>query len=109
MSVESRSASSGLLLKLGGSTLFTVLLLAMVEWSAGLFVEPRVAREIVGDAVSRTVTYIEVNPAPLARDVNLLWRNEPGARKTQPVNPRAYGTSDEWTIENNSRGYRGPE
>src|SRR6185369_9606928 len=50
-----------------------------------------------------------LNPAPIVADADLLWRNEPGARKTQPVNPRPFGRSDTWTIENNSEGFRGPE
>lgn len=98
-----------LLWKIGASFTLTLVLLAIVEFVAGFFVAPMVAQEIPGDAVSRTVTYIEVNPAPLERDVELLWRNVPGARKTQPVNPRAFGRNDMWTIENNSLGYRGPE
>ena len=91
------------------SIVLTIVLLVLVEIVAGFFVPPLVAREIPGDAVSRTVTYIQVNPAPLERDVDLLWRNVPNARKTQLVNPQAFGRADEWTIENNSLGLRGPE
>jgi lysophospholipase L1-like esterase len=51
----------------------------------------------------------EVNPSPLVTDAYLLWRNKPGARKTQPMNPAAAGRRATWTVENNTRGYRGPE
>jgi len=97
------------LVKVAASALLTAILLVVVELVAGFFAAPPTAREIPGDAVSRTVTYIEVNPAPLMRDVDLLWRNVAGVRKTQPVNPRAFGRDDQWTIENNSLGFRGPE
>lgn len=99
----------GALLQVGAGLVLTVLLLAALEFAAGFLVEAPHPQEILGDAVSRTVTWLEVNPAPLVRDADLLWRNEPGARKTQPVNPRAFGRDDTWTIENNSEGFRGPE
>lgn len=104
-----RARSPGTLLLFGLSAGFTLFLLILVDIVAGLFVGPETPREIAGDSVSRTVTYIEVNPAPLERDVDLLWRNVPNARKTQPVNPRAFGTNEQWTIENDSLSFRGPE
>lgn len=102
----------GVLLQVLAGTAVTVLLLVVVEVIAGFFVAKPTAAlppEIPGDTVSRTLTYLEVNPAPLARDVDLLWRNEPGARKTQPMNPQMFGSQETWTIENNSLGFRGPE
>ena len=99
----------GALLQVGAGLAVTALLLAMLEFGAGFFVEAPHPQEILGDTVSRTVTWLELNPAPLVRDVDLLWRNQPGARKTQPVNPRPFGREDTWTIENNSEGFRGPE
>lgn len=104
-----RSGGPSLLLKLSASAVLTAALMLVLEFVAGFFVAPPQPKEIPGDVVSRTVTYIEVNPAPLVRDVDLLWRNEPGARKTQLVNPQAFSRADQWTIENNSEGYRGPE
>lgn len=104
-----RRGPAFLLLGLGFSAVLTVVLGLVLEFAAGFLVEPLRAREITGDAVSRTVTYIEVNPAPLVRDADLLWRNQPGVRKTQLVNPKAFGRNDEWTIENNSEAFRGPE
>jgi lysophospholipase L1-like esterase len=96
-----------------GVLLVTATLLALVEIAAGFFVEqakpPAPTPEIPGDTVSRTVTWLEVNPAPLVRDAELLWRNEPNARKTQPVNPQPWGANLTWTIENNSEGFRGAE
>jgi len=97
------------LLTAGASVVLALGLLALVELVAGFFVEPVRPRQDLGDAVSVTLSQLEVNPVPLARDVDLLWRNEPGARKTQPVIPQAFGRSDQWTLENNSEGFRGPE
>lgn len=59
--------------------------------------------------MSKTLTSLEINAAPLVRDAELLWRNEPNARKSQLVNPQAFGRNDAWTIQNNSEGFRGPE
>jgi lysophospholipase L1-like esterase len=96
-----------------GVLLVTAALLALVEIAAGFFVEraqpPTPTPEIPGDTVSRTLTWLELNPAPLVRDADLLWRNEPNARKTQPVNPQPWGANLTWTIENNSEGFRGAE
>ena len=65
------------------------------------------------DYVATTLTGLELapelNPSPLVQDPFVLWRNKPLARKTQPVNPAAFGRQDTWTIENDSEGYRGPE
>jgi len=98
-----------LFLAAGASVLFAIALLLLLEFAAGFIADPVHPQEIEGDSVSRTVTWLELNPAPLVRDVDLLWRNEPNARKTQPVNPKAYGRDDHWTIENNSDGFRGSE
>lgn len=49
------------------------------------------------------------NPSPLVLDRFTLWRNRPGARRTQPINPRPYGSDASWTIEIDARGYRGPQ
>lgn len=96
-----------------GVAIVTGALLAAIELGAGFFVTeappPAPTPEIPGDTVSRTLTWLELNPAPLLRDADLLWRNEPKARKTQPVNPQPFGRDDFWTIENNSEGLRGPE
>jgi lysophospholipase L1-like esterase len=104
-----KASRSVLFLATGASILFAVVLLLLVEYVAGFLVGPVHPQEIPGDAVSRTVTWLELNPAPLVRDVDLLWRNEPGARKTQLVNPIKFGRRNEWTIENNSEGMRGAE
>jgi lysophospholipase L1-like esterase len=99
----------GVLLQVAAGLVVTVVLLAAMEFTAGFFVEHGTQPEIPGDTVSRTVTWIDVNPAPLVRDVDLLWRNKPGINKTLPVNPKPFGRDDQWTIENNSEGFRGPE
>jgi|SRR5579862_3371344 len=49
------------------------------------------------------------NPVPLVRDTTVLWRNMPGAERTQPVNPRADEHPAAWTLRNSSEGFRGDE
>jgi lysophospholipase L1-like esterase len=102
-----------LLAQTGGVLLVTIALLLLIELGAGLVVGQRPTAaptlQIPDDTVSRTLTWLELNPAPLVRDADLLWRNEPGARKSQLVNPQPFGRNDAWTIQNNSEGFRGPE
>ncbi len=109
----SAGARPGILAQTAGILLVTGVLLALIEVAAGFVVgqrqPPAPTPEIPGDTVSRTLTWLELNPAPLVRDVDLLWRNEPGVRKTQPMNPQPWDHQDSWTIENNSDGLRGPE
>src|SRR5262249_26953744 len=70
-----------------------------------------VIRNPEGDYVSDAVRGPRLtNLAPLVDDDELLWRNEPGARRRQPVNPSEFGHEDAtWMIENNWEGFRGPE
>ena len=56
------------------------------------------------DAVSQTLGWLDLNLAPLDKDVDFLWRNRPDVQKRQPVNPQAFGRHDEWTIVSNARG-----
>ena len=91
----------------------TVILLAAAEFLGGRLLA---AKGLVGgdDFIANAVLGIRLaphrNPAPLVEDPGLMWRNEPLARRRQPVNPRALGDEDAiWTIANGSRGYRGPE
>lgn len=93
-------------------------LLLVAEGAARLVVGPPPAgpRPMGGggeDYVSNTLTGLdiapELNPTPLVTDPFVLWWSKPGARKTQPVNPRPFGGTDTWTIENDSGGFRGPE
>jgi len=99
--------------QLAGVVLVTVVMLALIELGAGLMLgarqPPAKTPEMPGDTVSRTLAWLEINPAPLVRDADLLWRNEPNARKTQPMNPQPWGRNDTWTVENDSEGFRGPE
>jgi lysophospholipase L1-like esterase len=90
--------------------------LGAIEVACGVFVppepvavQPAALRNVAGDAVSKTLMGINLNPAPLVADVDLLWRNKPLASKTQPVNPRRFGRNDTWSIAINSEGFRGPE
>ena len=107
------SPTQGALLQIAAALVLTVVLLAAIELLSGIFVARRTQTELAHydpeDTVSRTLAWLAINPAPLIKDVDLLWRNEPLARKTLPVNPRAFGRDDSWTIENNQEGFRGPE
>jgi lysophospholipase L1-like esterase len=105
-----------LVAKTAVSALLTVLLLAAIEFSAGFFVlrhdsgaaDDRI-HAIKGDAVSTTLAYLWLNPTPLREDPYLLWSNQPNATRTRFVDPQAFGSTTQWTIENNSQGFRGPE
>jgi len=93
--------------------LVTGLLLAVVEAGAHFLVaaETRDALRLVtgDDAVSQTLAYLEINLAPLDKDVDFLWRNHPNTDKRQLVNPQRFGRQDEWTIVSNARGFRATE
>jgi lysophospholipase L1-like esterase len=52
---------------------------------------------------------LEDNPAPLVADLDFLWRNEPGAAKTGPVNPRGIDDHTTWTARIDDDGFRGPD
>ncbi len=91
---------------------FAALLLAGLNLLAGFFVARQAGPAIpdqAGDTVAHTLAYLDINPAPLVPDVDLLWRNEPGARRVRDVNPRPWGVEPKWAIDNNSEGFRGPE
>ena len=93
--------------------LVTGLLLAVVEVGAHFLVaaQSRDALRLVEgeDAVSQTLAFLDLNLAPLDKDVDLLWRNRPNTDKVQPVNPQPFGRHDEWTIVSNARGFRSVE
>lgn len=95
------------------SLVATLVALAVVELAAGLLLRVRgdtaPPRLIAGDTVSNALFHLDLNPAPIRSDPDLLWSNEPNARKTQPVNPRPLGREPTWTAEINSEGFRGPE
>ncbi|MFT5041776.1 MAG: hypothetical protein ACI8TX_002754, partial [Hyphomicrobiaceae bacterium] len=114
VSLSSRQPSAtkpgpGLFVKLTASSLLTAGILIGLEFGAGFIVSPQQRVQLPDDAVSRTIAYLDVNPVPLATDADVLWRNKPGSSKTQPVNPEAFGRRDQWTLKNNSDGFRGPE
>jgi lysophospholipase L1-like esterase len=84
-------------------------LLVLVEVGARVLTaapSPDVLRTVEGDAVSTTLEFLDINLAPLDKDVDFLWRNRPNVEKRQPVNPRSFGRADEWTIVSNARGFR---
>jgi lysophospholipase L1-like esterase len=103
----------GALLVATASVVGTLVLLGVAELGAGLLLrvrgeEPQPAG-LPGDAVSDALARLDINPAPVRADPDLLWSNEPNARKTQPVNPRPLGREPAWTAEINSEGFRGAE
>ena len=95
---------AGFALQLVAGIVVLVGLLAAVEYACGRFVHQgtRLERNMEwlkrtageGDSVETMIkvleTYPAVNPSPLVTDVFLLWRNEPLAHKTQPVNPQPF-------------------
>jgi lysophospholipase L1-like esterase len=93
--------------------LVTALLLAGVETGARFLVaaESRDALRLVKgeDTVSQTLVWLDLNLAPLDKDVDFLWRNRPSIEKRQPMNPQRFERRDEWTIVNNARGFRSVE
>lgn len=63
-------------------------------------------RRAGGDYVELTKVTLATNAVPLIWDTQLLWRNEPGARRTQPVNPQILGHDDAWTLLIDAEGFR---
>jgi len=86
---------------------------AAIEFVAGFFLPTQEVisgrRSSEEDTVSATLAWLWINPTPLREDPDFLWRNQPLATRTQLINPQAFGSTAEWTIQNNSRGFRGPE
>jgi lysophospholipase L1-like esterase len=95
------------------SVVLTILLFAAIEFAAGFLLLPResISADSASedDSVSATLAWLWINPAPLREDPDFLWRNQPLAKRKQFINPQPFGTEAEWTIENNSSGFRGPE
>jgi lysophospholipase L1-like esterase len=109
---------AGIALQIVAGAIVTVLLLLGAEGVARLIVGTPASRSLpiggtgedyVNDTLSGLDVAPELNPTPLVSDAFVLWWNKPGARKTQPVNPRPFGGAATWTIENDAMGFRGPE
>jgi lysophospholipase L1-like esterase len=113
VSATRRSRFFSLLAKLAVSVVLTILLFAAIEFAAGFLLLPResISADSASedDSVSATLAWLWINPAPLREDPDFLWRNQPLAKRKQSINPQPLGTEAEWTIENNSSGFRGPE
>src|SRR5262249_4768400 len=104
----------GVLIQLVAALVVTMLLIAGIEFVSGYLVpDENSLASVKDDYVATTIKVLElapdINPTPLVTDQRLLWRNKPGAHKTQAVNPQILDHPADWTIDNNSRGYRGPE
>jgi lysophospholipase L1-like esterase len=111
--------ASGAWIQLGAALLVAIALLAVVESSARLALR-LLAQSSSGAASGEAADFVEAtiagselaperNPAPLVSDRYLLWRNQPLAQRTQPINPRPYGRDESWSLAIDSRGHRGPE
>ena len=107
----------GVLTGLVVAALVLVLLPGAIEGAAWLVLRvagDRVEARQAGSDDYVTITlnglrmFPDANAVPLIMDPVLLWRNEPLATKTQPINPEIYGKPSDWTIANNERGFRGP-
>src|SRR5579862_8534810 len=110
------SRTRRLIVQLVAAGIVTVILLALIELLSGFILgadrtppPPKSLRLTDNDAVSSTLAWIDINPVPLVKDVNLLWRNQPLATRTQLINPKVFGRDDKWNIQINSEGFRGPE
>lgn len=95
------------------AVVIATLLFTGAEWGAGAYLARRQAELLAANAalaqrdfVSGVLAWMDVNPVPLAPDPELLWRNRPGAEKTQFVNPQAFGRPRSWTATLDARGYR---
>ncbi len=73
---------------------------AWVRARSGAYSQTGSRTEYAGSAADRS---------PLQADLDLLWRNRPGAQMTQPVAPALFGREAVWTARINSEGFRGPE
>jgi lysophospholipase L1-like esterase len=111
------SRGVGALLELAVALAITAALLTTLEVGAGWFLhrttdEERYEAELVharGDVVETTLMGLPTNPAPLVADRSLLWRNEPGARREVPANPKIVERPATWRVAIDPSGYRGPD
>lgn len=111
------SRGVGVLLELTVALAITAALLAAIEFAAGLFLRDTTADERFstalaharGDVVETTLMGLPMNPVPLVADRELLWRNEPGARREVAANPRVIGRPETWRLAIDRSGYRGPD
>lgn len=100
------------LLLAAASTAGTALVLGLLELTAAFVLSRRavvpVGREgeIAGDPVSRTMANLDLIPAPLVSDPDLLWRNAPDVDVVRSIDPRPWGTSGTWRIVTGHEGYR---
>ena len=118
-----RPASSRIGRGLGRLVLVTVALLGtaavlgLLEVLSGALLHSAAFRRTLApdgsDFITQTLAALdlapELNPAPLVSDPVLEWRNQPLARKTQPVNPRPPESDATWNLANDAHGFRGPE
>src|SRR5262249_14761104 len=89
--------------------------LAIVELGAALVLAvrsvPTTPTYEHNDAVSTRFRFIflDTNAVPATMDLDLLWRNTPGASRTLPTNPRRLEHPETWSFAINSEGFRGAE
>jgi len=111
------SRGVGVLLELTVALALTAIFLTAIELAAGWFLRDTTADERFstalaharGDIVETTLMALSMNPVPLVADRALLWRNEPGAQRDVPSNPKAIGRPETWHVAIDRSGYRGPD
>jgi lysophospholipase L1-like esterase len=111
------SRGVGALLELSVAVVLTAALLTVIEVGAGRFLRDTTAEERMstafaharGDTVETTLMTLSMNPVPLVADRELLWRNQPGAQRDVPANPRGIGRPETWHVAIDRSGYRGPD
>lgn len=105
----SSASRTSLVLKLTIAGIASALTLGLLELCAGFLLNAAGPPPAYKDTVAQTLQWLDINLAPLVRDADLIWRNQPLARRTQPINPRPFGRDETWTIEINAEGFRGEE
>ena len=111
------SRGVGALLELAVALVLTAALLTVIEAGAGRLLRDTTAEERMstafaharGDTVETTLMTLSMNPVPLVPDRELLWRNQPGAQRDVPANPRGIGRPETWHVAIDRSGYRGPD
>jgi len=93
-------------LRVLASGLAVVLILMAVELGVAVF---RPDSSAAPAGMSAGYAGSAVDGSQLQADVDLLWRNRPGAETTQAVSPAPFRRQVAWTARINSDGFRGPE
>ena len=108
-----RASWGGTLLQLAAALIVTIPLFGILEIACTIYLRYHRSLPLPlnpgADAVESLLRFTPNNLSPVVQDVDLLWRNEPSASRTELVNPQPLGRNDTWHIAINSEGFRGPE